>query len=151
MRTDDQLDGDGPARSKGTPVSLLVEPVHGLEDLEELEHALEVAEHRVLPEVLLDQLPQGLWLVCVDHTLGEELMEANLGRNQHKNHNLLQPVMGFWKGPSMYSGDDCHLICCPTSFSRYSKLDFLSRAICGMSLKNLNVAEVRDMTRAGGK
>ena len=111
MRTDDQLDGDGPARSKGTPVSLLVEPVHGLEDLEELEHALEVAEHRVLPEVLLDQLPQGLWLVCVDHTLGEELMEANLGRNQHKNHNLLQPVMGFWKGLSMYSGDDCHLIC----------------------------------------
>ena len=57
MRTDDQLDRNGPARSKGTPVSLLVEPVHGLEDLEELEHALEVAEHRVLPEVLLDQLP----------------------------------------------------------------------------------------------
>ena len=78
MRTDDQLDGDGPARSKGTPVSLLVEPVHGLEDLEELEHALEVAEHSVLPEVLLDQLPQGLWFVRVDHTLGEELMEANL-------------------------------------------------------------------------
>ena len=78
MRTYHQLDRYGPARTKGTPVSLLVEPVHRLKDLKELEHALEVAEHRVLPEVLLDQLPQGLWLVCVDHTLGEELMEANL-------------------------------------------------------------------------
>ena len=53
---------------------------------------------------------------------------------------------------SMYRGENFHLIfVCFTSFSRYSKLDFLSSAICGMSLKNLNVVEVRDMTRAGGK
>ena len=57
VRADDQLYRNGPARTKGATVSLLVEPVHRLQDLEELEHALEVAEHRVLPEVLLDQLP----------------------------------------------------------------------------------------------
>ena len=89
MRADDQLYRNGPARTKGATVSLLVEPVHGLEDLEELEHALQVAEHGVLPEVLLDQLPQWLWFVGVDDTLGEELVEPDLGSNQHKNHNLL--------------------------------------------------------------
>ena len=124
MRPDHQLDGDRPAGAERAAVPLLVEPVHGLEDLEELEHALQVAEHCVLPEVLLDQLPQWLWLVGVDHTLGKELVEANL------NKPCCQDV---WK------------VCRhqPTSFSRYSKLDFLSRAICGMSLKNLRVAQVK--------
>ena len=124
VRPDHQLDGDRPAGAERAAVPLLVEPVHRLEDLEELEHALQVAEHCVLPEVLLDQLPQWLWLVGVDHTLGKELVEANL------NKPCCQDV---WK------------VCRhqPTSFSRYSKLDFLSRAICGMSLKNLRVAQVK--------
>ena len=46
VRPDHQLDGDRPAGAERAAIPLLVEPVHGLEDLEELEHALEVAEHR---------------------------------------------------------------------------------------------------------
>ena len=101
MGTNDQLDRDGPARTKGAPVSLLVEPVHGLEDLKELEHALEVAEHSILPEVLLDQLPQGLWFVGVDDTLGEELMEPNLVNTNirvtiYRNETLEKVLNLFW-------------------------------------------------------
>ena len=101
MGTNDQLDRDGPARTKGAPVSLLVEPVHGLENLEELEHALEVAEHSILPEVLLDQLPQGLWFVGVDDTLGEELMEPNLVNTNirvtiYRNETLEKVLNLFW-------------------------------------------------------
>ena len=85
VRPDHQLDGDRPAGAERAAIPLLVEPVHGLEDLEELEHALKVAEHCVLPEVLLDELAQGLRLVRVDHTLREELVQPNLQTTNIRN------------------------------------------------------------------
>ena len=54
---------------KSTFEPLLVEPIDGLEDLEELEHALPVRETRVLLEVGLDQLADRLGLLGVCHKL----------------------------------------------------------------------------------
>lgn len=97
LAADDQLHRDGPARAQRAPVPLLVKPVHRLQHLqlenvggklqkgnylEVFEHALEVPEGGVLPEVLLDQLPQRLWFVRVDHIFREELVEANLRRGE---------------------------------------------------------------------
>ena len=63
---------------KGTAIALLIEPVHSLEDLKELEDALQIAEDGVLLEVELDEFAQRLGLVGVDNILGEELVEAHL-------------------------------------------------------------------------